>query len=249
MSDPPEPQPDNTSEPSGLSVSGGRDVNVGGDVAGRDVVKTTTTITGFSEQAVQRLLLMVGALVFVTAACFFSGGLAVGFFAFDALNKQVGSSPEAAARFQASLARLNALQPGQRFELTFSEDEISSYVRFIAGPQLGFAPDTGRARLVTEAASGETLVVIAGQLQAAGNLPVIATLDLQNTPGEPFRIRSAAARVLNTGTPFGWVAVPTPIVQPVQDRLNSLLGDVALTSAVSDNDPVNPTWQINGVVR
>ncbi|MDW8327471.1 MAG: hypothetical protein RMK99_12970, partial [Anaerolineales bacterium] len=145
MSDKPEPQPDDVSEPSSLSVSGGRDVSIGGDVAGRDVVKTTTTITGFSEQAVQRLVLIVGALVFVTAACFFSGGVAVGFFAFDALNKQVGSSPEAAARFEDRLEQLNNLQAGQRFEFVFSEDEISSYVRFIAGPQLGFAPDTGRA--------------------------------------------------------------------------------------------------------
>ncbi len=249
MSDQPEPKPDSTPEPGGLNVSGGRDVNVGGDVAGRDVVKTTTTITGFSEQAVQRLLLIVGALVFVTAACFFSGGLAVGFFAFDALNKQVGSSQEAALRFQAGLNQLNALQPGQPFTFAFSEDEISSYVRFIAGPQLGFAPDSGRARLVTDAVSGETRIVIAGQLRDAGNLPVVATLDLQNTPGAPFRIRSAAAQVLNTGTAFGWVVVPTPIIQPVQDRLNTLLGEVTLTRAVSDNDPVNPTWQISGVVR
>jgi len=80
-------------EPGGVNVEGGGDVTVGGDVAGRDVVKTTatTTIVGFSPKDVQRLIITVGVIVFVTAGIFFSGGLAVGFVALRELNRTVNA--------------------------------------------------------------------------------------------------------------------------------------------------------------
>ena len=59
----------------------------GGDVVGRDkVTQTTTTVTnvGMTPEAVRRLVITVGALVFVTAFCFFSGGLVVGAVALQA---------------------------------------------------------------------------------------------------------------------------------------------------------------------
>ncbi|MEP7199646.1 MAG: hypothetical protein ABI874_07510, partial [Chloroflexota bacterium] len=37
-----------------------------------------TVTTGFSAQAVQRLVITVGVLVFVTAVCFLSGGIVIG---------------------------------------------------------------------------------------------------------------------------------------------------------------------------
>jgi hypothetical protein len=244
MSNTPENQPKGD-----LNINSGGDVNVGGDVAGRDVVKNTTTTTvtnvGFSEKAVQRLLLMVGAMVFVTAACFFTGGLAIGFAAFPALSKQVGSSQPAAQSFQQKLAEVQALPAGQPAQINFTEDEISSYVKFIIGPQLGFAPESGRARFVDD-----TSLVIAGQLTDANNLPVAATFQLSNEPGQPLKLTGAAAQLFDTNSAFGWVAVPTGMLQPVQDRLNSLLSNVQLVSATAiKDDPQNPTWQLNVLTR
>ena len=106
----------------GVQVEG-RQVSVGGDVAGRDIVRTT--YVGFSPQAVQRLLITVGVLVFLTAACFFSGGILVGGVAIAALDRQVGSSTQAADRMQAKLEQVRQLPSGQAFRLTFTEDEIS----------------------------------------------------------------------------------------------------------------------------
>lgn len=244
MSNTPEPKPDGD-----LNIASSGDVNVGGDVAGRDVVKNTTTTTvthvGFSEKAVQRLLLMVGAMVFVTAACFFTGGVALGFAAFPALSRPVGSSQSAAQNFQTNLSELQALPAGQAVQFTFTEDEISSYVKFIIGPQLGFAPESGRARFVDD-----TSIVIAGNLESANNLPVAATFQLSNEPGQPLQLTGAAAQLLDTGSAFGWVAVPTGMLQSVQDRLNSLLDNVQVTSATAiKDDPQNPTWQLNLLTR
>src|SRR5436190_24380308 len=95
--------------PPPLQVSGtvggdaaGRDINkelnAGRDIVGRDVVTTNaTTIVGFSPKAVMQLVVSVGLLVFVTAACFFSGGLVVGGAALVALERPVNSNSEAAA--------------------------------------------------------------------------------------------------------------------------------------------------------
>src|SRR5262245_5155242 len=137
----------------GVKIRSRQDVNVSGDIAGRDVVKNTTNTTtntttnvGFSIDAVQRLVIAVGLMVFITAACFFSGGVAVGGVALAALNKQVGSSPDAAVSMQSKLSQIRALGPGVPFQFTFSEDEISSYLRFIAGPPMGVSD--GKVRLL-----------------------------------------------------------------------------------------------------
>jgi hypothetical protein len=248
-------EPPRQSEPSetgegGTNLAAGGDVSVGGDVAGRDVIKNTTTQTvtniGFNEKMIQRLLITVGAMVFVTAACFFSGGIAVGAVAFNALGRDVGSSQEAALRFQQKLAILQSLPPGQAFELTFTEDELSSYVKFILSPQLGFTPESGRARLLPD---GE--VVVAGQLADAGNLQVAGTFELQDAPGQPLKLKAAAVQALPAGdSVFGWVAVPAPLLQPVEGRINSLLGNVQLTEvSVVNPDEQELTWQLEGVTR
>ena len=84
------------------------DVNVGGDIVGRDkVTQTTTTVTnvGMAPEAVRRLVITVGVMVFVTALCFFSGGLVVGAAALQALS-------------------VDRLIPAWRMPLTFKQNSI-----------------------------------------------------------------------------------------------------------------------------
>ena len=250
MSDqPPPPRPEPPPEPGPRLESGG-DLTVGGDVAGRDVVKNQTTvnqtITGFSEKTVVRLMLVVGALVFVTAACFFSGGVVVGAAALTALDKPVGSSVEEALLFQQKLQALNVVSPGQAFTLNFTEDEISSYVKFILGPELGFAPETGKVRLVDN-----QQVIVAGQLADLGGLEVAATFELSSLPGQPLALKAAAAHVLPvSGSTFGWTAIPTAVLQPAADRLNDRLGNVQLVNAFAiSDDPGNITWELDLIAR
>lgn len=240
MSDQPE-KPDND-----LNITAGDDVTVGGDVVAGD--KTTTTNVGFSAAQVQRLLITVGGLVALTAACFFSGGLAVGVVAFNALNRDVGSSPEAAQRFSTSLTQIQNLPIGQSFEFRFSDEELSSWVKFVAGSQIGFAPGTGRARIISA-----DEIVIAGELAAANNLPVIATLKFTTDPTRPIQIQSASAKFLRVGEPtdmFGYVVVPPAFLGDTEQRINQLIGGVRVTDTTDISAEVGaPALSVEGVRR
>src|SRR5512143_1882516 len=118
-----QPTPSEPREPAGtqnvsggVTVQPGGDANVSGDVVGRDkVTQTTSTVTnvGMAPEAVRRLVITVGVMVFVTALCVFSGGLVVGEVALQALGRNVDSSPENAVAFQAKLADVNAKEPGE----------------------------------------------------------------------------------------------------------------------------------------
>ncbi|MBP7693194.1 MAG: hypothetical protein KA764_14820 [Anaerolineales bacterium] len=240
-SEPPRPEPQPPAGGAHLDSAG--DLTVGGDVAGRDVVKNQTTIhTGLSEKTVVRLVIIVGVLVFITAACFFSGGVVIGAAALTALNRPVGSDPAKAVVFEQKLAALNAIAPGQALTFAFSEDEISSYVKYILGPEIGFVAETGKVRLVND-----EQVIVSGQLADLGGMEVAATFQLSDLPGEPLALQSAAAHVLDMGdTPFGWVALPTSLLQPAADQINARLGNVQLVGASAINtDPNNVIWELD----
>jgi hypothetical protein len=242
MSDQPT-QPSPERKP-GVSVESGGDVNVGGDVAGRDIIRQSTTNVGFDSKTVQRLLVTVGAMVFVTALCFFSAGLVLGAGVFTALNTQVGSSPDKAASMSAKIEQLRALPAGQDFEIKFSEDEISSYVKFQLSETLGFKPETGRVRFLE--APGH--LVVAGQAEALSDLPVLATLEWQ---GDTLKITNASVQLFDTGTPFGWVLVPGAFLQSLNDSLNTLVLDNAAIRNIREVtvSPDNREWIVEGTTR
>jgi hypothetical protein len=249
---PPGPEPEPRQSPPG-DAGGPRlesdgDLTVGGDVAGRDVIKTqtVTNVAGFSEKTVVRLMIVVGVLVFVTAACFFSGGVVVGAAALTALDKPVGSSQAEAAIFEQKLLALNAVSPGQPFTFEFTEDEISSYVKFVLSEDIGFLPETGKVRLVDD-----RQVIVSGQLAALGGLEVAAVFELSNLAGQPLALQSAAARVLRVrGSTFGWTALPTALLQPAADQLNARLGNVQLINAFAiKDDPNNIRWELDLIAR
>ncbi len=210
----------------------GRDIETAGrDIVGRDVV--TITQTGFSEAAVQRLVITVGVLVFVTAALFFAGGIVVG-GVFANLNKPVGSSPEAAKAMQAKLDTLGQLRPGQKFIATFSEDEISSYVKFVAGPQLGL--NNAKARVLDQ--SGR--IALEGNYAGLGNAQIVSIIRL-GVNDQPTQVESAAVQVLPTGnSTFGWVYVPPPLVQPLAGQIDDRLFARVRLNAVQVTSPAVP---------
>jgi hypothetical protein len=213
----------------------------GRDIVGRDVVTTTTTTNvGFSAAAVQRLLITVGAMIFVTAACFFSGGVFVGGAALAALNTTVNSDePVAAAQFAQILRQVQNLPPGTPFSFNFTEQQISAYFRQVLAPQIGVSD--GKVRLLPDGR-----LVVGGRADGLGGLPFAATYTWQDTPGEPLRLVSAAVQVLRVGqTSFGWVAVPTALLRSTAGRVNELFGNVQLV----DVDPVpgRNEWSVTGV--
>lgn len=215
----------------------------GRDVVGRDVVTTTTNV-GFSAAAVQRLLLTVGFMVFVTAACFFSGGVVLGGAAIAALDSPVDSDdPALAAQFGELLAAMQNVAPGEAVSFTFTEAQISAYFRQVVAPTLPLDLTDGRVRLL-----GDDQLVIGARAGDLANANVAATFDWQATPGEPLRLTAAAIQVLPLGNAlFGWVAVPTPVLQPLSAGINDLFGGLQLTAvdALPPDDPIEgPTWDV-----
>ncbi|MEP7359603.1 MAG: hypothetical protein ABI847_20290 [Anaerolineales bacterium] len=236
----------------GGSVAG-RDIhtdqNAGRDIVGRDVVTTTsnTTTVGFSAAAVQRLIITVGVLVFVTAACFFSGGLVVGGAALAALERPVNSTSEAAAaRFADKLRVVSALPAGQAFQLTFTEEEISSYFRLVVAPTMPGDITNGKVRLLD---NGD--LVVGGQAGVLRKANFAATFAWQDEPGQPLRLKGAAIRLLpgETESAFGYIAVPGFVLRPVTDQVNSLFAGVQFTNVVPGHTDTQPAWQVNGVGR
>lgn len=221
-----------------------KDVRAGRDVVGRDVVTTTnTTQIGFSAAAVQRLLITVGAMVFVTAACFFSGGLAVGGAAFVALGRPVNSDDaQAAAEFAAGLQELNSLPPGTTVRFTFTEQQLSAYFRQQVAPTLPLDIREAKLRLLD---SGQP--VVGGRIGALGGAQFAATFDWQTTPGQPLRLTAAAIEVLPLrNRVFGWVVVPTRLLRPVAEHINALFSGIQVT-AIAPEPHLADTWTVTAI--
>ena len=235
----------------GGSVGGdvaGRDVHktttAGRDVVGGDVVTTTTTThVGFSIGAVQRLVVTVGMLVFVTALCFFSSGFVLGGVALAALGRPVGSNPEAAVSFQGKLSALQNLPPGERYAFSFTEEEISSYFRLVMAPTLGGLNVTdGKVRLLDDGH-----LVIGGRAEGLGGINFAATFAVQDEVGKPLDLTAAAVQVLPTrNTPFGWVLVPPAALGGLEQSLNDLFGNVQIVQATSNPDGQGWTLTVVG---
>ncbi len=238
-------------EPSGgVKVSGGR-VQVGGDVAGRDVVKISQT--GLGAAAVQRLVFMIGGMILavgfcflLTATCFFSGGIVLGGSIFLALNRPVETSLEAAQQMDQRLNALNALSSGQTFSTKTTEVESSSYLRFILGPRIGVSEP--KVRYI---APGR--IAVGGKWTALSNLPFAATFKV-GTSASPLELEWMAVQILQIpNSDFGWVAVPTLFVQSqVTQVADSILGRVKLETIVdvTPSIPAAPReWQVTGVRR
>ena len=252
----PAPDPGTTS----IQVEAGEDLSIGGDLAGRDIINTSTTgvgtqnigtvRVGWSEQAVVRLALVVGTLVFVTAACFFSGGLAVGGLVFNAFrDRPLSPMPEQAETFQQRLDAIEGTQSGQGFTLTLNEEELNAFVHYRLGEQIGFVSETGEARLVDD--GGRNLIAVRGDYAPLGGMPVIVTFALTDAPGAPLQLTGASARIFGgRDGGLGWVLVPVDALRAVEVQINALLGDVQLEQAVIAPDaPDGAPWEVTGEVR
>jgi hypothetical protein len=229
-----QPTPSEPREPSvtqtvsgGVTVQPGGDANVGGDVVGRDKIRTTTTVTnvGMMPEAVRRLVLSVGALVFVTAFCFFSGGIVVGAATLQAFARPLPSTLAAAQDFHAGLKQVQALPPGQAFRWSYTETDLSSYMHFILGPQIGF---DARARFLP----GDE-VAFQGPWSGMLGLPVTVVTRMETDSPQLYRTVSAAVQILPLpNSNFGWLALPASAVQPLVDAINQNIGQGYVAKAI-----------------
>jgi hypothetical protein len=228
---PPEPrEPSVTQNVSGgVTVQPSGDANVGGDVVGRDkVTQTTTTVTnvGMTPEAVRRLVITVGTMVFVTALCFFSGGIVVGAVALQAFDQPLPSTMAAAQDFQAGLSQVQALPPSQAFQWSYTETDLSSYMHFVLGPQIGF---DARARFL----SSEE-VAFQGNWSGMLGLPVTIVTRMETNSPQLYHATSAAVQILSLpNSNFGWVALPTLLVQPLVDAINQNIGEGYVAKAIN----------------
>lgn len=226
-------------KPSSLPESSHGGVNIqGGDVrAARDIVagdvnvagdsisgQTVSVQRGYSANEVQRLVLIVGGLVFATALCFFGFGAVSAAAVVTALNRPIDSTTSDAKNMQAKVEQMNSLNPGDRFRVGFTETEISSYFRFILGPNLHVSD--GKVRIMDTPGD----IAIGGTLDQQGGIQFAAQLSL-TTDAKPFQLKGAWVKILPTpeGSQVGWIPV-TPFAQTLTDQLNGLLfGNVQFT--------------------
>ena len=204
----------------GVNVDVNRDLTVDGDVIGRDKVTQTTNVTqvGMAPEAVRRLIITVGALVFITAFCFFAIGAVASAAALGAFNREIVSTVAAAKDFQQKLQTIQAASPNQSFEWQYTETDLSSYLRLVFGPQHGMG-DTGRARFLSS-----QQVVFRGQWPGASNLPVMAVATIQQNAAPVYRLDSSFVQLLPLGENLGWVLVPNSVLQPLIDQINHDIG-------------------------
>ena len=232
----------------GGDVVGGDKITAGRDVAGRDIVHIDdrdVIQVGYSSKAVQRLVITVGVLVFVTAACFFSGGILIGarvFSQFDRLpiNAQgqlVNSSEASALSMAHKIEEAKAIGAGDQYLLEFSEDELSSYIHFVIGPELGLVD--GRARFVAPG-----VIAISGQFGALGNLPVLVTFSVQSNASEIVQVEQVAVQVLRIeNSSFGWVIVPNVLVAQIAGKVKDILGSGYTVTSVQAGD-ASTRWSL-----
>jgi hypothetical protein len=248
MTDRPESSSDQPESTTRTNVSGGVNVeadhvNVGGDVVARDKV----TYIGMSPHAVQRLVITVGVLVFATAACFFAGGLIVGASAINALQRKVDSNPVAGKQFETVLQEIAKLPSGQSAAWTFTEEQVSSYVRFILGPQIELT--NGKARLLPDGR-----VVFYGSWSGFLNVPVMLVCSVQTTPGQLYKVEGAAFNLFagpDTIPDLGWIPLPASTLQPLADQIGKAIGQnfrVVSVGPPAAPDASQPTATIN-IVR
>jgi hypothetical protein len=224
---PPEPARD------GIDIRGGdvraaRDI-IAGDVniAGDSISGQTVSVQrGYSAADVQRLVLIVGGVVFLTAACFFIFGAVSAAALVGVLNRPLpsGSPPEAGLRMQAKIDQLNSLAPGQQFRVAFTEEEVSSYFRNFAGPALGIS--NGKARFLDQPGQ----IALGGNLDSAGGLPFLAQLQV-TTNATPLELQGVWVKLIPTpeGVTLGWIPV-TALVGNLGTRINAaLFGKVQFT--------------------
>ena len=259
-------QPQTTVDPSQpksvTNVSGGitatdSQLSAGADIVGRDkitqvdgdqVVRDKITYVGMSPDAVRRLVITVGAIVFVTAACFFAGGVLIGARAIDALNRVVESTSQAAAVFAGGIQQLAEQPAGQPIRLTFTEQQLSSYIRLTLGPQIGLT--NGRARLLPD---GQ--VVFYGRWPGWLNLPVMAITSVQTNSDQLFRVNSAAFSLLpsadsNQVSNLGWIPLPAGALQPLVDQIGNVIGhNIIATSSPAVSVPDSPQVTVDVVTK
>lgn len=231
MSEQPPTQPEPPESPPLQNVSGGAnvqadgDVNVGGDVVGRDkITRTTVTNVGMTPDAVRRLVITVGGLVFVTAFCFFAFGAITAAAALSAFAHPLPSNETAATDFQRQLQIIDAASPGQAFQWQFEENDLSSYLRFTLGPSIGF---DGRARFMS---SQQT--VFKGPWVGVNNLPVMVVTTIQTNSAELYHTDRAYVQILPLGDNLGWVPVSANTVQPLIDQINRNIGSGFVATSV-----------------
>lgn len=221
----------------------GRDI-AGHDIAGRDIYNTTTNI-GFNQNTVLKLVIAVGVIVFLTAGCFFSGGIVVGVGALLALNRPVPVTAASAASMQMKLADLQSTPPNTPFTLSFSEQEINSYFNRVVAPDMNIT--NGKIRLLSP---GE--LVVGGDASELSNLPFAATFQVvTGQPGQTLKLVGAAVDLLpfSNGS-FGWVVVPNTVLAPIAEQINDYLGSHFVINGVSggalDASGRPSDWNLHG---
>jgi ABC-type dipeptide/oligopeptide/nickel transport system ATPase subunit len=163
------------------------------------------------------VLAIVGIAV-VAIGVLFTGSLFVGPQACDVPPRLSPFRPEVPLRDQIEQAK--AIAPGDSAAIEFTEEMLDNYVR-------DFGAENGLLREGQARFAGDNALVICGdyQDQQLGSVGVAARFHFQPEADEPVALDGIAARALDTGSAFGWVALPTGLAGSVVNQIKQFMGD------------------------
>ncbi len=250
----------------GRDIAGGDIQTAGRDIVGRDVISVTTTQTGFTATAVQKLLVTMAVLLCAMFFCGFSGGIFVGggILAIAKTNPQLPDRQDAQVMTEL-FATLDSKQANAPFEFTASRSQVDTAALLKTVQTAAAEPPTAFLgaffgekqmnsyvyyELAPQLGLSDTQVRFlpeAGHFAMAGKrtgTKFVATFWV--TAGDnPLRLESVAVQVLDSGGSFGWVAIPLPswVLQPLVNQANDLFKDSVKINSVTGT---KNGWMVSG---
>ncbi|HEY3341911.1 MAG TPA: hypothetical protein VGK81_07825 [Anaerolineae bacterium] len=169
-----------------------------------------------------RLGIMVGVVLVLVLLCGFSGGILASNFVSVTL-KPVPVSPSAGAVAAGEIAALPRLEPGESVQLAYDDVKATSLA-----DNLLVRPDSPVSEVhVQFLQSGDIGMNV--RVKALGNRRVVFGMEVRAENGRLILApKSVAVNVLEIpGSTFGWIAVPTDLINPFIAWLQGQLDQAA----------------------
>jgi Effector-associated domain 7 len=191
-----------------------------------DELATTTgkSLLNLPPDRALRIGIIVGAILVLVLLCGFSGGILASNFVSVTL-KPVSVSPSAGAAAAGEIAALPMLGSGESVQLAYDDVKATSLA-----DTLLVQPDSPVSEVhVQFLQSGDIGMNV--RLKTLGNRRVVLGMDVRTENGRlVLAPKSVALNVLEIpGSTFGWIAMPTDLVNPFITWLQSRLDQAAHT--------------------
>jgi hypothetical protein len=184
---------------------------------------STGSVLNLAPDRALKLGVALGALMMLLVACGFSGGLVAGRF-IQFTGDPIPNRPSAGIQMADELAAIEALPAGAQSRLEIDNIKATSYGNlYLTGPE---SPIQGIHMRFLD--TSQTSLNMTVTLPVLGQRQVVAAYNVGVDQGRlVIAPEAASVRMLNTGSLFGWVAIPNLMLEPVTRFIQSRLDAAA----------------------